>query len=339
MALNINESFDVAPAADFATPGARLASDPLMTVTYRTAEKAVDLDKNTGGVHAQWRLQLGSQLNLIGVLDFTLEIDIEVLASSAGELHTGFHMRTGNGSELYQFAHYKPSGGAGSDSADYCSPAGAFTGVRPVSNYTYRPMALGGRYRFKLERLGVGNKISLYQDDLLVFDYFGCPDTTRLMPCVLVYNTIVRVHSVKFDSNSYSDVEFMPIRLTAIPANQESRSQFEPQDVAWRGSPGAVYAGPMPAVAVTTDPLCQGQDLNWVRDGSQNVLQGYIESTVTIDGEGVRRRVLCFTQDGDLVAETTSRASDGKYRFDLLWLNRRYMLVAQDDPAFGLTGA
>ncbi|MNH02765.1 hypothetical protein D3C79_620100 [compost metagenome] len=63
--------------------------------------------------------------------------------------------------------------------------------------------------------------------------------------------------------------------------------------------------------------------------------QGYIESTVTIDGEGVARRVLCFTQSGELVAETTSRASDGKYRFDLLWLNRRYMLVAQDDPAFG----
>lgn len=88
----------------------------------------------------------------------------------------------------------------------------------------------------------------------------------------------------------------------------------------------------MLAAAVTTDPLCQGQDLNWVRDGSQNVAQGYIESTVTIDGEGVRRRVLCFDQAGNLIGETYSRASDGKYRFDLLWLNRRYMLVAQDDP-------
>ncbi|MDX7609426.1 LamG-like jellyroll fold domain-containing protein [Aeromonas caviae] len=123
--------------------------------------------------------------------------------------------------------------------------------------------------------------------------------------------------------------------LTAIPANQEPRSQFEPQDVVWRGSPGAVYAGPMPAAAVTADPLCKGQDLNWVRDGNQNVLQGYIESTVTIDGEGVRRRVLCLDQAGNLIGETSSRASDGKYRFDLLWLNRRYMLVAQDDPAFG----
>lgn len=62
---------------------------------------------------------------------------------------------------------------------------------------------------------------------------------------------------------------------------------------------------------------------------------GYIESTVTINGEGVARRVLCFTQSGDLIAETMSRAVDGKYRFDSLWLNRRYTLVAQDDPAFG----
>lgn len=123
--------------------------------------------------------------------------------------------------------------------------------------------------------------------------------------------------------------------INPIPANQEPRSQFEPQDVVWRGSPGSVYAGPMPAAAVMADPLCQGQDLAWVRDGNQNVLQGYIESTVTINGEGVRRRVLCLDQAGNLIGETYSRASDGKYRFDLLWLNRRYMLVAQDDPAFG----
>ncbi|HHB1156315.1 TPA: hypothetical protein ACOA1Y_003483 [Vibrio cholerae] len=123
--------------------------------------------------------------------------------------------------------------------------------------------------------------------------------------------------------------------LRPLPANQEPRSVFQPQDVVWRGGEGKGWAGPVPAVTVTADPLCQGQDLHWVRDGVQNVLQGYIESTVTIDGEGVSRRVLCFDQAGNLVGETMSRASDGKYRFDLLWLNRRYMLVAQDDPAFG----
>lgn len=121
---------------------------------------------------------------------------------------------------------------------------------------------------------------------------------------------------------------------TAIPANQEPRSQFQPQDVAWRGTP-PMYAGPVNLRQQTQYPLCKGRDYYWIRDGVRNVEQGYIESTVTISGVGVRRRVLCFTQDGELVGETYSRASDGVYRFDLLWLNKRYMLVAQDDPAFG----
>ncbi|MEN3785456.1 LamG domain-containing protein [Aeromonas veronii] len=122
--------------------------------------------------------------------------------------------------------------------------------------------------------------------------------------------------------------------VTAIAANQEPRNQFQPQDVAWRGTP-PLYPGPVNLQQQTQYPLCKGRDYFWIRDGVQNVLQGYIESTVTISGVGVRRRVLCFTQDGELVGETYSRASDGVYRFDLLWLNRRYMVVAQDDPAYG----
>ncbi|MGL6149847.1 MAG: hypothetical protein ACRC1N_01410 [Aeromonas sobria] len=125
-----------------------------------------------------------------------------------------------------------------------------------------------------------------------------------------------------------------PIRLTAVAANQEPRSQFQPQDVAWRGTP-PLYPGQVNLQQQTQYPLCKGRDYYWIRDGVRNVEQGFIESTVTISGVGVRRRVLCFTQDGELVGETYSRASDGVYRFDLLWLNKRYMLVAQDDPAFG----
>ncbi|MEG0007972.1 MAG: hypothetical protein RR721_08120 [Aeromonas sp.] len=125
------------------------------------------------------------------------------------------------------------------------------------------------------------------------------------------------------------------VRLTAIPANQEPRSAFQPQDVAWRGSPGYVYSGPVLNQPNKPTLLCFGYSLQWIRDGVQNTLQGYIESTVTVSGIGVRRRVLCFGQAGNLIGETMSRASDGKYRFDLLWLNRRYMLVAQDEQAFG----
>lgn len=123
-------------------------------------------------------------------------------------------------------------------------------------------------------------------------------------------------------------------KIAPLPANQEPRSQFIPQDVVWRGTP-PMYAGPFPNQKISTFAITKGRDLCWIRDGVQNVAQGYIRNKVTIDGEGVRRRVLCFTQDGELIGETYSRASDGVYQFDLLWLNKRYMLVAQDDPAFG----
>lgn len=124
------------------------------------------------------------------------------------------------------------------------------------------------------------------------------------------------------------------VRLTAVPANQVERSQFQPPDPVFVGEP-PFFPGPCINQSFNNKLLINGQDQYWLRDALQNVLQGYIESTVTIDGEGVRRRVLCFDQAGNLSGETYSRASDGKYRFDLLWLNRRYMLVAQDDPAFG----
>ncbi|HDO1316957.1 hypothetical protein [Aeromonas veronii] len=123
-------------------------------------------------------------------------------------------------------------------------------------------------------------------------------------------------------------------RMTVTVANQETRAQFLPQDVAWQGKP-PFYPGPLSIQQMSQRVICKGRDYFWIRDGVRNVEQGFIESTVTISGMGVRRRVLCFTQDGELVGETYSRASDGVYRFDLLWLNKRYMLVAQDDPAFG----
>ena len=97
-----------------------------------------------------------------------------------------------------------------------------------------------------------------------------------------------------------------PVRVTVEAANQEPRSQFQPQDVAWRGTP-PMYAGPVNLQQQTQYPLCKGRDYVWIRDGVRNVEQGFIESTVTISGMGVRRRVLCYTQDGELVGETYSR--------------------------------
>ncbi|RWT69120.1 hypothetical protein DN604_22860, partial [Aeromonas caviae] len=81
-------------------------------------------------------------------------------------------------------------------------------------------------------------------------------------------------------------------RLTVTPANQETRAQFQPPEAIWSGTP-PLHSGPVNIFPVTVLHLLNGLDYYWIRDGVQNVLQGYIESTVTIDGEGVRRRVLC----------------------------------------------
>ncbi|WP_260391730.1 hypothetical protein [Aeromonas enteropelogenes] len=333
-----SESFDSGIPAGYAKAGARSNLSPL-TATWVANVGAVDLDKNTGNIHGFWQLLFpdGGLAGQVGLTDFTIEVDIELMASSIGELHTGFHLRTGNGEETYQVAHYKPSGQAGYEGMWYGRPDGSWNnGSEPVLNYTYFPMVLGGRYRMKVERPGNGaNRLKFYINDQLVYEYVGLVDATRIFPTIFVYNTIARVHQVTVTSSSYTDPVFMPpIRMTAVAANQEPRSQFQPQDTAWRGTP-PMYAGPLNLQQQTQYPLCKGRDYAWIRDGERNVEQGYIESTVTISGVGVRRRVLCFTQDGDLVGETYSRASDGVYRFDLLWLNRRYMVVAQDDPAYG----
>lgn len=193
-------------------------------------------------------------------------------------------------------------------------------------------------YLFKFSK--VGQTLSLYVDGVMKWQASDA-SFTDLRPALFLYGCTVQLsrvvwrHRISFVDEPLASL-FKPQPITAIPANPETRAQFQPQDLAWRGGEGKGFAGPVNQQPITQELLCQpGLDLFWTRDGVLAPAQGYIESTVTISGEGVRRRVLCFDQAGNLVGETMSRASDGKYRFDLLWLNRRYMLVAQDDPAFG----
>lgn len=168
-----------------------------------------------------------------------------------------------------------------------------------------------------------------------LFSRGGTYGTSAFLAHVAFYNRELTAAERQARADMFTklyDVKLQPITIT--PANQEPRSQFLPPDLAWRGTP-PMFAGPFNTNKITSLLLLKGRDYFWIRDGVRNVEQGYIRSTVTINGEGVRRRVLCFTQDGYLVGETYSRAADGVYQFDLLWLNRRYMVVAQDDPAYG----
>lgn len=63
----------------------------------------------------------------------------------------------------------------------------------------------------------------------------------------------------------------------------------------------------------------------------ENTTRGYYQSTVTIRGvPSANNRVLCFTNDGLLIAETKS-TEQGVYRFDQLLMREKYMFVAQHD--------
>ena len=165
--------------------------------------------------------------------------------------------------------------------------------------------------------------------------YNGATSGRCQLSHVAIYDRILTAGEIaERQTYALGEPVIKPASLTVTPANQEPRAVFQPQDVAWSGTP-LLYPGPVNVQQMSQSIVCKGHDYFWVRDGVQNVDQGYISNRVTINGEGVRRRVLCFSQDGYLVAETYSSAADGVYRFDHLWLNRRYMLVAQDDPAFG----
>lgn len=119
------------------------------------------------------------------------------------------------------------------------------------------------------------------------------------------------------------------VSITAAPANQEPREVFQPQDVAWRGSP-PMYAGPVNLQQQTQIPLCKGRDYVWIRDGVRNVEQGFIEGVVTINGVGVaRRKVMCLDEGFGPVDEVWTD-DEGRYRFDLLWLGKPYVVMAMD---------
>lgn len=206
-----------------------------------------------------------------------------------------------------------------------------FTSVQGITKIYLNGIAL------KEWTVATGNGVQGNQGNLPIhlFSRGGNFASSAYLAHVAFYARELTVAERQARENLFSNLyEWKLHPLTATPANQEPRSQFQPQDVAWSGTP-QLYPGPINVQQMSQSIVCKGHDYFWIRDGVRNVEQGYISNRVTINGEGVRRRVLCFSQDGYLVAETYSSAVDGVYRFDHLWLNRRYMLVAQDDPAFG----
>lgn len=313
----LDESFDTAPPIGFYDLSGWGTSLP--TVTYNSTASALDMQSTDGSA----MLIMASPLNG-GLLTF--EADVELVSDPNNRKHLGVWLSVKKGKPTgYRICHL--------DNLWNVSFFTDFETEVVQASTILNNMSFNVGERRRLRVTYQNGAYTLSANEVPVITFTSTLPPIDLYPGVFGYVGVARVHRVIVERTDAISIS-LASSGAAIPANQEPRSQFEPQDVAWRGSP-PLFAGPVQAPKLTPLPMIKGRDYFWLRDGVRNVEQGYIESTVTIDGEGVRRRVLCFTQDGDLVAETYSRASDGKYRFDLLWLNRRYMLVAQDDPAFG----
>ena len=321
--INISESFTTGIPAGFAVAGSiEDASTP--SVVFNATEGAVDLSYVTANKHQQWRLGLSNALaTQLGLSDFDLTVDLEVLPGGSGELHVGWHFRTGNGFETYQLAHYHYNAApyASEWSGAYHAPsAGVWDNARVVmTEFTNRPMVSGVRYSIRAIRDNTG-LIRIYLDGSLIGKTAAVPAATNLFPCLMFSNTNLRVHAVMLTS-SFEDPTTKTVGMGLAWANSETRGQ------AW---PGEIAAKPVPKLA----PALLWRATEPVLPVDSKLTLGFIRGTITSRSEAVGgRRVVCFGPSLDPVAETVS-AADGSYRFDLLWLGRESLIMAMDNPSF-----
>lgn len=318
------ESFDTGIPANFADINCFPSTGRKPDLVYQPSVGAVDLLQPYSN-HGQWRLNMPpSTANSAGLFDFTVIADIEILASITGETHTGFHMRSGNGEEQWQFSHYHYTTGGYVDGVNYGKPNGVWLdGGRPVINYTLRTIAVGGRYQFKIERVVGSKDINFYIDDLLVFTYQEIPASTRLIPSLFLYNTNIRVHSVSI-SSSYEE----PIPI-GVAFSSHQWANIETKAQAWPGESGCKQIASQTAekaYGVTTVSMLNAPPLR--KDF------GFIEGVITCKtAPAVGQHVICLNDRFNLIAETLS-GSGGYYRFDNLPINGFYAIHAYDNNEY-----
>jgi len=154
-----------------------------------------------------------------------------------------------------------------------------------------------------------------------LFEYAGSFATVELAD-----NSVVdSIPIVDFKAGDVVALRFPFLSLTTPQwANKETRAQANP------------YPANVQFLADENDIKLMGKSGNYLSLLDQRGEQrrtGYYQSTVTISGiPTANRRVLCFTNDGQLRDETRSDAQ-GVYRFDHLQMNEKYMFVAQYDNA------
>ncbi|MGY4015253.1 hypothetical protein [Aeromonas molluscorum] len=160
-----------------------------------------------------------------------------------------------------------------------------------------------------------------------VFSRSGAINADGYMAHLAIYNRGLTKEEISARGELlFGDISMKPLPCAMTIGNEETAEQCAPP-IDPQGQP--LY----PALPITPSLAAYDAMMMIIPDGRSRPM-GYIENLVTVNGEGVSRRVLCLDQAGNLVADTRSSAS-GVYRFDNLWLERRYMLIAQDDPEYG----
>lgn len=207
--INYTENFDTSLPQGFALAAYRATgTNTVPTVTYNATYGAVDLVQ-TGNSHGQWRFQNPSVTDypFTGCLDFDVSYDFEMLSGTLGELHCGFHLRSENGEEAWQFGNYKnPSTLVTQQGVWYGQVGGAWnSGMEAVgfTQGTVTPLFINTRYIFRVVRAAGSNLISFYINEVLSFTYTGISASTVLWPDLFLYNNNLRVHSITFISNGY----------------------------------------------------------------------------------------------------------------------------------------
>lgn len=321
--ISINESFSTGIPSDFASAkGIENTAPP--SILYNSNLSAVDIIYNETNYHQQWILNLSKYSNLsLGIRDFDISSDIEILADAGGLLHVGYQLITGNGFEFYQPSHYKPPGQSARWAVwQHYQGAGSWSPELSVANYTYRTISVGGRYIIRLKR-DLAGILSMYLDGNLIFTYAGLPFELLVNPALFILKANIRVHSILMTS-SYVD----PVSIE-IKTNSLSRANKETIQQSWPGENSCKQTAVQTAkkaYGVTTAAMLNAPPLR--KDF------GFIEGVITRKtAPAVGQHVICLDDRFNLVAETFSGAG-GYYRFDSLLINGLYAIHAYDNNEY-----
>lgn len=311
MSITQSNTFDVDPGSSFFSIS-KSGANPVANAIYDDVNKAFNITTNssTGLLFNIISYQIS-----IGVSDFVLEVDMEIISVYSG-FAVGIGLsRLSDLSPAYLGRYYAPSGW------QIISASGWSSVSQLILNNSLPVMSAGKRNIWKFSR--TGSVFTLHIDGVL---YLTIPDSaySDLTPCIYAYAANLRIHSVSWMYKTLD--EFIPkhISLSRLNrGNSETVEQSWPGENNWKQTETQVAKK---AYGVTTAAMLNSPPLR--KDF------GFIEGVITRKtAPAVGQHVICLDDRFNLVAETLSGAG-GHYRFDSLPINGLYAIHAYDNNEY-----